>query len=124
MLVAELFAATWSDSPVTPQPDSRYENSAAFTVFDPLAFTTREAHEARLVALEEYLDETDYSDAISAGTGTRADRAYLPGRREHEVKSEYEAEGIPVPDRIRETLAELAREYGVEEEVVALVAPE
>jgi uncharacterized oxidoreductase len=124
MLIAELFAATWSDSPVTPQPDSRYENSAAFTVFDPLAFTTREAHEARLLALEEGLDETEYSEAVSAGTGTRADRAYLPGRMEHDVKTEYEREGIPVPERIRGQLADLAREHGVDEGVVAPVAPE
>lgn len=124
MLVAELFAATWSDSPVTPQSGSRYENAAAFTVFDPLAFTSREAHEARLLALEEALDETEYSEQVSAGTGTRADRAYLPGRVEHEVKTEYEREGIPVPERIRESLVDLAREHGVDEDAVSPVAPD
>ena len=74
--------------------------------------------------LEEGLDETEYSEAVSAGTGTRADRAYLPGRMEHDVKTEYEREGIPVPERIRGQLADLAREHGVDEGVVAPVAPE
>ena len=124
MLIAELFAATWSDSPVTPQPDSRYENAAAFTVFDPLAFTTREAHEARLLALEEALDETEYADDVSAGTGTDADRAYLPGRREYERKRTNEREGVPVPEQIRAQLAELAREHGIDEALVGPVAPE
>jgi uncharacterized oxidoreductase len=123
MLMAELFAATWSDSPVTPQPDARYENSAYFTVFDPLAFTTREAHEARILALSEYLDETDYSAALSAGTGTDADRAYLPGRQEHVTKRAYEREGIPVPVQICETLVDLARERGVDGAAVDPVVP-
>jgi uncharacterized oxidoreductase len=123
MLMAELLAATWSDSPVTPQSAARYENAAAFTVFDPLAFTTRAAHEARLTALVEYLDETEYAADVSAGTGTDADRAYLPGRPEYDTAREYEREGIPVPDPICETLADLARERGLDEETVASVAP-
>lgn len=124
MLMAELFAATVSDSPVTPQPDALYENAAFFAVFDPIVFTTREAHEARIEALEIYLDETEYSAAIDAGTGTDADRALLPGRREHEIRLKYEREGVPVPDPIRERLAALGREQGLDEEVVRPVARE
>jgi LDH2 family malate/lactate/ureidoglycolate dehydrogenase len=123
MLMTELFAATWSDSPVTPQPDSRYENAAAFTVFDPLAFTTREAHEARIEALETYLDETAYVDAVDTGPGTKSDRALLPGRPEHETRVAYERDGIPVPERIRTELASYAREQGLETAVVDEVDP-
>lgn len=124
MLLTELFAATWSDSPVTPQPEAGYENSAQFLVFDPLAFTTREAHEARIEALATYLDETEYSDAVDAGAGTDADRALLPGRPEHETRLAYEREGIPVPDPICERLAELAGEQGLDAKVVALLSGE
>jgi uncharacterized oxidoreductase len=123
MLMTELFAATWSDSPVTPQPDSRYENAAAFTVFDPLAFTTREAHEARIEALETYLDETEYVDTVDTGPGTTSDRALLPGRPEHETRVAYERDGIPVPDQVRTKLASYAREQGLETAVVEAVDP-
>jgi len=122
MLIAELFAATWSDSPVTPQPGARYENAAAFTVFDPLAFTSRAAHEARLVALEEYLDETAYSPDVGAGAGTGADRAYLPGRPEHDTRLAYERAGVPVPVGVCETLVGLARGHGVAGDAVDPVA--
>lgn len=118
MLIAELFAATWSDSPVTPQPDARYENAAVFYLFDPLQFTTRAAHEARIEALQAYLDETEYSPDVSAGSGSGADRAYLPGRREHETRLAYEAEGIPIQSGIVDDLVAFARERGVAEEVV------
>ena len=118
MLMAELFAATASDSPVTPQPDSRYENSAQFTLFDPLAFTSRSAHEARLVALEDYLDEIDYPEAVSAGGASDYDRAYLPGRPEHETLSERTAEGVPVPDEVIESLTATATGRGVADEVL------
>lgn len=124
MLIAELFAATWSDSPVTPQEDARYENAAVFTVFDPLAFTTREAHEARLLALRDYLEETEYAPAVSAGAGSRSDRAYLPGRQEHVTRREYEAEGLPVADPVLETLVALARERGIAPDLTEPVAPE
>lgn len=119
MLVAELFAATASDSPVTPQPDSRYANSANFLLFDPLDFTTRAAHEARLGALEDYLDEIEYPAAVSPGGGTDADRAHLPGRQEHETKRTFEAEGIPVPEGVAASLADLGREQGVDESLLA-----
>lgn len=124
MLMVELFAATWSDSPVTPQPESLYENAAAFTVFDPLAFTTREAHEARIEALATYLDETEYAEGIDPGPGTTADRALLPGQPEHETRLAHEREGVPVPDRVRETLASFAREQGIDDGAVDEVAPE
>ena len=124
MLIAELFAATWSDSPVTPQPDARYENAAAFTVFDPLAFTSRAAHEARLVALEEYLDETEYTASVGAGAGTGADRAYLPGRTEHDTRTAYEREGVPVPVQVCGTLVGLAKGHGVAGAVIDPVAGE
>lgn len=122
--MAELLAATWSDSPVTPQEDARYENAAAFTVFDPLAFTTRAAHEARLVALREYLDATEYSPAVSAGAGSRFDRAFLPGRQEHDTRREYEEEGIPVPGPVLEALATLGRDHGVPDASLAPVTPD
>lgn len=123
MLIAELFAATWSDSPVTPQEDALYENAAAFTVFDPLAFTTREAHEARLGALRDYLDETTYAPEVSAGSGSRFDRAHIPGRQEYVTRQEYESEGIPVPDPVLEELAEFARERDVDEALIAEIEP-
>lgn len=118
MLVAELMAGTISDSPVTPQPDSRYANAAAFTVIDPLAFTTREAHEARLTALEAYLDDIDYPEAVSAGAAIDADRAYLPGRAEYETRLTYEADGIPVSAGVADQLVSLGRDRGVEESVL------
>lgn len=118
MLMAELFAATVSDSPVTPQPGALYENAAFFAVFDPLVFTTRGAHEARIEALETYLDETEYAEGVDAGAGTDADRALLPGRREYETRVDYERDGVPVPDPVRETLAALAREQGLDADVV------
>jgi len=124
MLVTELLAATASDSPVTPQPDSRYANAAAFTVIDPLAFTSREAHEARLTALEDCLDDIEYPEAVSAGGGTDADRAYLPGRQEYETKRTYEAEGIPLPDGVAAELVALGRDRGVDESVLAGLAGE
>jgi uncharacterized oxidoreductase len=118
MLAAELFAATLSDSPVTPQPDSRYANSAVFTLFDPLDFTTREAHEARLRALAEYLDEIEYPDAVSPGDATDADRAQLPGRQEHERKTEYEDDGIPVPEEVAAALLSVGEDYDVDPAVL------
>lgn len=119
MLMAELFAATASDSPITPQPDSRYANAASFVLFDPLDFTSREAHEARLGALADYLDDIEYPDAVSPGGASDFDRAYLPGRQEHETKLTYEAEGIPIPEGVAESLVSIGRDYDVGDDLLA-----
>lgn len=124
MLAAEIFAATLSDSPVTPQPDSRYANSAVFTLFDPLDFTTREAHEARLRALEDYLDEIHYPEAVSPGDATDADRAQLPGRQEHERKVAQEVDGIPIPDEVAAELVSVGEETDVDATLLDPLAPE
>lgn len=123
MLMAELLAATWSDSPVTPQPDALYENAAVFTVFDPLAFTTQAAHEERLLALRDYLDDTEYSPTVSAGAASQFDRAHLPGYQEHVTRQDYEANGIPVPDPVLQELAALARDYDVDPETIESITP-
>lgn len=124
MLMTELFAATFGDSPVTSQPDATRENAAAFVLFDPLAYTTREAHEARIESLARYLDETDYSERVSAGAAARGDRALLPGEGEHRTLVEYREDGIPMPEPILESLYGFAREQGVGGDVLAPLSPE
>jgi uncharacterized oxidoreductase len=122
-MMSELLAATMSDGFVTPQSGSRWRNAALFLLFllfDPLAFTTKAAHEARISALETYLGETADSEHVSAGAATDADRAFLPGVLEHRTATEYEREGIPIADDDRELPRTLAREHGLEDVVATL----
>ncbi len=115
-MIAELFAATAGDALTVPEADGGiYGNAAMFFGFDPTTLTTREAIERRVSALERYIRETEYSDAISPGDAAYGDRARLPGEPEYLITEERRSTGIPIPDADAATLVELAREVGVEE---------
>lgn len=113
MLMTELFASLFSNSPVTGQDDVVAGNAGFFLVFDPLAYTSRASLEAKIRALEQYLAETEYSDAVSSGAGTPFDGALLPGTAEHRIRTENRERGIPLHDSVQTFLSDAAFERGI-----------
>ena len=112
-VVTELFAGTLSDGLVVGQRSSDWPaNAAAFLAVDPLRFTTREAHEARLRSLLEQVRGATFSDAIPMGPGAKPEPGALPGEPEHRLAEERREGGVPVPEPVAASLAEVAERYG------------
>lgn len=113
LLMTEIFASLFSDSPVTGQDDVIAGNAGVFFIFDPLEYTTRACLEARISALDQYLSDTNYSPDVSAGSATPFDEALLPGAAEYRIRTENRERGIPVHESVQSFLADAATERGI-----------
>jgi len=114
-VAAELLAGLLGDTLVAGQFDGRwFDNAAALLAVDPLAFTTEEAVAERVTDLARHLRSADPAPGIPVGHGGRGDEALLPGEAEHRTLAERRAAGVPLPERVRGSLADLADEHGVD----------
>ena len=114
--MVELFAGMLGDSLVAGQDaDGVVNNAAAFVAVDPDRFASTEANRARVEAFAENVASADFADAIAAGDAARGDRALLPGESEHRMRTEREAEGIPIADETIDLFVDLSEALGVEE---------
>lgn len=116
-MVAELFSSIAGNGFVAAQTDHIRGNAAMFVAADPTLFSTRSEIEERITALEEYIDDTEFSPHVSAGHAAYGDRAHLPGEPEHRVEQDRRRDGIPLPERDIEELCELAVEHEVTDRI-------
>lgn len=108
--MAELFAATVGDGPVSTEERQDWSgNGAAFLAIDPTVFTTREEVEVRVTALAEHLRSAEPFD--------ESEEVTLPGEPEYRTASTRRSEGIPVDDTVAANLRSLAAEFDIESEL-------
>lgn len=116
-MVAELFASITGNGFVAAQTDHIRGNAAMFVAADPTLFSTQSEIEERIVALKDYIDETEFSPHVSPGVAAYGDRAYIPGEPEHRVERDRRRDGIPLPERDIEAMCELAVEHDIADHV-------
>jgi uncharacterized oxidoreductase len=118
-VVAELFAGIAGNAPVMGGIDRPwFSNAAAFVAIDPLAFASRAGIEERVATVAEHVGGTPAHPAVPVGDAA-GDEPLLPGEAEHRATERRRAEGVPLPGRVRESLATMAADLGVEETVPA-----
>jgi uncharacterized oxidoreductase len=108
-IVAELFAGIAGDAAVAGQQSHEWaDNAALFVAFDPTRFTTEAGVRERVTALVDHLRSADYSPPIPAGVAAEGEEALLPGEAEYRTAAERREEGIHLPNRVADSLRELA----------------
>ena len=119
-VVSELFAGTVSDGLVGGQRESDWpSNAAAFLAVDPTAFTTVEAHEARVRALREQVRAAEYHPEVGLGPGAKPEFGCLPGEPEYRLVMDRLADGVPMPGPTAAALADVAERHGVADAIPA-----
>jgi len=113
-VVAELFAGIAGNAPVMGGIDRPwFSNAAAFVAVDPLAFASRGEIEERVAAVADQVGGTPDHPDVPVGDAV-GDESLLPGEAEHLATEERRAEGVPLPGRVRESLAAMAVDLGIE----------
>jgi uncharacterized oxidoreductase len=115
-MIAELLGGITADAPVHGEATSNRGCAAMFVAVDPTIVTTQDVIEERVLALREYIEETDYS-GIPTGPVAYGDRALLPGEPEHLRESTCREHGVPLAEADVTMLCDLAVEYGIEDAI-------
>jgi uncharacterized oxidoreductase len=116
-VIVELVAGIVGDGLVAGEVDrEESENNSAFVAIDPERFTDRAGIERRVAALAAHLRDADYESGPSPGVAARG-VGKLPGEPEYEKREKYGEEGIPMDDRVLDSLREMAEERGVPVEI-------
>lgn len=114
-VAAEVLAATLGDTLAAGQFDGRwFDNAAALLAVDPLSFTTEAAVAERVADLAAHLRSADSAPGVPVGHGARGETALLPGEPEYRTLQERRETGIPLPERVRTSLDDLASDLGVD----------
>ncbi|UPV76747.1 Ldh family oxidoreductase (plasmid) [Halorussus limi] len=117
-VVAELFAGIAGDAAVAGQRSHEWaDNAALFVAFDPTRFTSEAGVRDRVTALADHLRSADYSPSVPTGAAGEGDDALLPGEAEYRTAVERREAGIPLPDRVADSLRELAVSRGLGDRV-------
>jgi uncharacterized oxidoreductase len=104
-LVSEFFASIVGDALTAAEADPKWtSNAGCFVCIDPQQFTTPERIEQQVESFVEYLENTEFSDAVPLGAGARSDKLNLPGEIEHRTRAEYLEDGIPLPHGVISSL--------------------
>lgn len=113
-MVAELFGGIGADAPVHGEAEADRGCAAMFVAVDPTLVTDREVVEQRVLALREYVAETEFDERVPTGPTAYGDRALLPGEPEHLTERAGREDGIPLAAADAATLCDLAVEHGLE----------
>lgn len=116
-IAAELFASLVGNGAVSGQTDIEWGNRAAFFVADPTVFSARQEIEERLLALVNYLNETDYTKLVETGKSTRPDRGVLPGGPEYRLADENRRRGVPMSRADLNAVVNLAADLCVDDSI-------
>jgi len=113
-VAGELLAGCLGVGDVAGMSDPDFSNNAAaFLAVDPTRFLPEEGVERRVSALAAHLAGGG-TDGVSAGAGAKAEGPRIPGAPEHEALTENREAGVPVNDRLADSLSALGAELGVE----------
>ena len=91
--------------------------AGTFLAVDPTLVGDRGTVEDRVLALREYIAETEFSGAVPTGPTAYGDRALLPGEPEHLRESTCREHGVPLAEADVTMLCDLAVEYGIEDAI-------
>jgi len=116
-MVAELLGGIGSDAPVHGEAESDRGCAGMFLAVDPTLVATRETVEERVLALQEYVAETEFRESIPTGPVAYGDRALLPGEPEHLTERAGREHGVPLSAADAATLCDLAVEHDLEEAI-------
>jgi uncharacterized oxidoreductase len=113
-MVAELFGGIGADAPVHGEAETDRGCAGTFLAVDPTLVGDRGTVEDRVLALREYIAETEFSGAVPTGPTAYGDRALLPGEPEHLTERAGREHGIPLAPGDVATLCDLAVDHGLE----------
>jgi len=115
-VMAELFAGLLGGGPVVGQtdPQSWFTNGAFMFAVDPTRFDDRDTMARKVSALVEHYRAADSHPDVPVGDAARSEDPLLPGESEHRTHGTRQDDGIPLPDRVVDSLVELADAHGVE----------
>ena len=116
-MVAELLGGITGDAPVHGEAETNRGCAAMFVAVDPTLVTTRAVIEERVLALREYLAETEYSETIPMGPVAYGDEALLPGEPEYLTERAGREHGVPLSEADVAMLCDLAVEHGLEDAI-------
>ena len=115
-MIAELLGGITADAPVHGESETNRGCAAMFVAVDPTIVTSKQVIEERVLALKEYIDETEYS-GLPMGPVAYGDRAFLPGEPEHLRERACRENGVPLAEADVTMLCDLAVESGFEDAI-------
>ena len=113
---AELFAGIIGGGAVAGQrdPGAWFSNGAFTFAIDPTAFTDRETAAEKVETLVAHVRTADSHPDIPVGDAARGEELLLPGEAEYLARRERDADGIPVPDRVVDSLVAAATDLSLD----------
>jgi len=114
-VVVEMVAGMLGGGPVIGQrdPESWFSNGAGFLAVDLTQFTPRAELEAKVASMAETFRGAESLPDVPVGAGARGDDPLLPGEAEYLTYGERTEAGIPLPERVRDSLRALSTELDV-----------
>ncbi|MEF8901173.1 MAG: Ldh family oxidoreductase [Halovenus sp.] len=114
-VVVEMVAGMLGGGPVIGQrdPESWFSNGAGFLAVDPTQFTPRDELKAKVRSMAEMFRQAESLPQVPVGDGARGEDPLLPGEAEYLTYEERLDAGIPLPERVQESLRSLATEVDV-----------
>lgn len=114
-MMAELFAGILGGGPVAGQRESGawFSNGAFMLAVDPTQFDNRETATEKVEALVEHVRAADSHPDIPVGDAARGDGLLLPGESEHVTHRDRSEDGIPLPERVVDSLADVADDLAI-----------
>jgi len=114
-VVVEMFAGMLGGGPVVGQrdPESWFSNGAGFLAVDPTRFTPRAELKAKIESMAGMFRGAESLPNVPVGDGARGDDPLLPGEAEHLAYEERIKAGVPLPERVRDSLRSLSAEVEV-----------
>lgn len=116
-MITELLGGITADAPVHGETETNRGCAGMFVAVDPTLVTTRETIEERVLALRDYIAETEFNDAIPMGPVAYGDEALLPGEPEHLTERAARERGVPLDEADVAALCDLAVEHGLEDAI-------
>jgi len=115
-MMAELFAGILGGGPGAGQrePGAWFSNGAFMLAVDPTRFDDRETAARKVDALVEHVRAADSHPDVPVGDAARSDDLLLPGEAEHLTYAERTDAGIPLPDRVVESLIAVSDDVAVD----------
>jgi len=114
-MMAELFAGVLGGGPVAGQrePGAWFSNGAFMLAVDPAQFDDRGTAARKIEALVEHVRAADSHPDVPVGDAARDEELLLPGEAEYLTRRERADGGVPLPDRVVDSLVDVATECGL-----------
>jgi len=114
-VVVEMLAGMLGGGPVIGQrdPESWFSNGAGFLAVDPTQFTPEEKLRKKVESMTRMFRQAQSKPQVPVGDGAKGNEPLLPGEAEYLTYNERLESGVPLPERVRDSLQDLATETGI-----------